>query len=397
MAKKLTPVAKPLKSELKLQKVQKKVDLAYEQFQDRTFAERQQSLFDLSRLSALFFHLLSISFAFLFVFSFFLKMISGFAVEEITFSGELKESFSIGVATAITLAALALIELGKRLLARSFSDGYLKQGRTIVGFLAILTLLVAGSIFSSVQGSIVLATYQTAIPDGALINTDSIQTAWKNEVAAEKASIAQLQADPKNMVMDHGKRVLGWNTRETIKRKEARIDKLYSMMETDKSFARSDNAEVISANLIDTSKYEMIAFWVSASVEVFLLIMLFFQRRYLFYTYTESTIGDSLSPTPSKDKKKSKTGQNTHGDGSKKMTNPATDPDVGFDQLVQMVDESTAEGAKDLAYFRKWERVVVDNLEGMSVNKSATKHGIAPGTVKNIRKVIRKYVQTPND
>lgn len=404
-AKILTPKLNPLASSLKEDKVQANVNLAFEQFRDKSHAEKERGFFNFTRLALMVFHAFSIGFAFLFIFSFVLQMISGYSVQEVSFegysfTGGIKEAVSLVISAVLTLCILLIIEAGKTLLGKIVADTKLKEGRFLWAFGIVFVMIIAGSVFSSVEGSLVLAKYQNRVDPNSVVNTDSINQRYFSIIEEEKASIAALKNDPKNLVLDHGKRVLGWNIRETIKRKEARISEIWASMEKDKGRADETNGKLEIESVVNTSFYRKTAGIFSAIIELLIVMSIFYQRSYLFKTYKETQLGiNSLSPTLSA-KIPNQTGTNNQGGGAKKMPGQSTTgmpgPADSFSMLVNEINPAEADGANDLAFLTKYEQVVRDHFAGMSIKNLSQKHGISEGTVKNIRRTIKKHVVTSN-
>jgi len=296
MKNKLTPRQKPLKDALRQDSLQRIVDHASEEFRKKTIAERQKGLFVLSKNGLLLLHLLSISFAFLFVMSFMLKMISGLSLEELKLQ-EPREILLLTLAVLVTAGILLFVEAGKVQIGKLFADSYLKNRKVIWGFFALIALLTAFSIASSVWGSMVLAEYQAQIDPGALVNEAQVAGSYDALIAQEKKEIEESKKDPKNQIYSNGKTELSWLTRRDNAVKEKRIEKLLTLKEKDVDRAYSKNEALKLDAAIDTEFYSTIAIIVSSSVEFFILILLYYSRQYLYFTYKESTIG--LTPTPS--------------------------------------------------------------------------------------------------
>jgi len=399
MKNKLTPRQKPLKDALRQDSLQRIVDHASEEFRKKTIAERQKGLFVLSKNGLLLLHLLSISFAFLFVMSFMLKMISGLSLEELKLQ-EPREILLLTLAVLVTAGILLFVEAGKVQIGKLFADSYLKNRKVIWGFFALIALLTAFSIASSVRGSMVLAEYQAQIDPGALVNEAQVAGSYDALIAQEKKEIEESKKDPKNQIYSNGKTELSWLTRRDNAVKEKRIEKLLTLKEKDVDRAYSKNEALKLDAAIDTEFYSTIAIIVSSSVEFFILILLYYSRQYLYFTYKESTIG--LTPTPSNRNKNNlgnqpgPQGQTNPGPRSKKMPRqqqPEQAPQViTFDQLIEKIDPSIPQQANDLAYLQRYADVVRGYLQGHSIKDLAFASGKSEGTIKTIRRTAKNYL-----
>jgi hypothetical protein len=388
MQKTLTPRKNPLKEALQKDSLQVKIDSAFREFSPRSYAERNKGLFAFSKFSLFFFHLLSIAFAFIFVLTFFLQMIGGENINSL--SPTLRGGFILAVSVVAAFVGLAILEQAKTILGKTVADSVLKKDRFNFLGAFFLILCFSFSVFSSVKGAIEIATLQTTLPEEAFEDVSSIASHYQTIISEEKEEIKAMENDPKNLVSDRGSKVLAWNVREIIKKKEARISEYISLMKEERKEAKIKNNNLLLSNGIDISKYQKTAFSISLLVECFIIILIFYKRTYLFLTYKEIEIGfhspqKKVSPMGKKEGKKANTG------GAKKMPLPGK-KEKSFDSLIDGIDTETPQGAKDFAFAKKYEDLIRDNFSGASVKTLSLKYGVSDGTVKNIRKTIKKYV-----
>jgi hypothetical protein len=333
-------------------------------------------------------------------------MVSGLSIEEISYKN--KDLIFVGIAAVITGLLLVFLELGKDAVGKVFIDIYLKESRFLYVAGLFLVVIISFSVASSTNGGLVVAEYQNRVKPEEISDLSSISANWSDKISQERAEIASLRKDPKNLVREGSNMVLGWNIRETIQAKEARVDKYLSLMDKEQGRAHTKNQEVKLMSSIDVEQYRTVALIVSVAVEIGIIFLLIFIRRFFYMTFKEIGLREdkeeakkaNSSPTLSDNRRVSqvkepaKNGKIIPGASTKKMTiqDPGSEPG-SLAKIRGLVNFNDPIQSKEYSKLLNYADVVASNDAGLSIAAIAKEHGISEGTVKNIRKILKKYAE----